>query len=87
MKIFTSLMEDARIVVSDMGDILSPKNAPQITAPAVIGAGIPILVPIPIIATPAVPTVPLEVPQNKDTTEHRSNAVTRNSFGLISLIP
>lgn len=83
----TSLMEDARIVVSDMGDILSPKNAPQITAPAVIADGIPKLFPIPIIATPAVPIVPLEVPQNRETMEHNSIAVTKKNLGLIILMP
>lgn len=43
----------ARFVVSEKGDILSPKSAPHMTAPAIIPAGKPILRPIPIHARPA----------------------------------
>ena len=56
----------ARFVLSEIEDILSPKNAPDITMPAVRGAGIPKPVPIPIIARPIVPTVPQDVPMEID---------------------
>ena len=75
------------MVVSDMGDILSPKKAPQIHAPAVTGAGMPRLFPMPIIATPAVPTEPREVPLSSDMIEHKIIAVTRKNLGLMNLIP
>ena len=55
-------MAGARLVVSDRGDILSPKYAPDIMAPAVIPAGTPSPLPIPISATPMVPTVDQELP-------------------------
>ena len=51
-----------RLVVSDNGDILSPKKAPETIAPPVKCAGMPSPMPIPIIASPTVPTVPQEVP-------------------------
>ena len=47
----------ARLVVSDNGEILSPKYAPEITNPAVIGSGRPKPALIPIKATPTVDLV------------------------------
>ena len=47
----------ARLVVSDSGEILSPKYAPEITNPAVIGRGSPSPALIPINATPTVELV------------------------------
>ena len=67
----------ARLVLSDMDDILSPKNAPDITMPAVRGAGIPIPAPIPIIASPMVPTVPQDVPMDMDVRLHKSRPMGR----------
>ena len=52
----------AKFVVSDKGDILSPKYAPEITAPAVIPRGMPIALPIPIKAIPTVADVVQELP-------------------------
>jgi len=77
----------ARFVVSDNGDILSPKYAPDTTAPAVIGAGNPRAAPTPIRATPMEPAVDHEEPVARDTMEQRIQAVTKNTLGLITLIP
>ena len=51
-----------RIVVSDSGVILSPKYAPQITAPAAIASERPSTLAIPTKATPSVPAVVHELP-------------------------
>ena len=53
---------DAKFVVSLSGDSLSPKYAPEITAPAIIPAGIPNAVPIPTSAIPTVAEVVHELP-------------------------
>lgn len=50
------------LVVSESGDILSPKYAPDSTAPATNGSGKPRPAPTPISATPMVPVVPQLVP-------------------------
>ena len=68
----------ARFVVSERGDILSPKYEPEIIAPAAIGAGIPSPVATPISATPIVPAVPHEVPVAREVIEHIITAATRN---------
>ena len=49
-------------VVSDSGDILSPKNAPDTIAPAVISNGIPTCLAIIINDTPIVPIEVKDVP-------------------------
>ena len=68
-------MAGAKLVVSDSGDILSPKKAPEITAPAVIGAGIPSPAAIPISAIPMVPAVPQDVPVASEVIEEIIRAV------------
>ena len=55
-------MAGARLVVSESGDILSPKYAPEMTAPAVIGAERPMIWAMPINARPIVPAVVHELP-------------------------
>ena len=50
-------MAGARLVVSLSGDILSPKYAPEITAPAIIPTGKPMAFPMPISAIPTVADV------------------------------
>src|SRR5690625_513955 len=62
-------MEEAIFVVSDNGDILSPKNAPDTIAPAVIARETSIAPDIPINATPTVPTVVSELPTQIPTIE------------------
>ena len=51
-----------RIVVSESGDILSPKYAPQITAPAAAASERPMTFAMPTKATPSVPAVVHELP-------------------------
>ena len=77
----------ARLVVSESGDILSPKYAPEIIAPAANGAGIPRPIAIPIRASPIVPTVPHEVPVASEVIEQISTAAIRNTDGDSSFIP
>ena len=67
--------------MSDSGDILSPKYAPEIIAPAAIGAGIPSPDATPISATPTVPAVVHEEPVARDTTEQRITVATRKILG------
>ncbi len=56
-KIGISPIPAAKLVVSDIGDILSPKQAPHMTAPAVHSSGTPAALATPISATPIVLTV------------------------------
>ena len=72
----------ARFVVSESGDILSPKYAPEMTTPAVRGAGTPRPSAIPIRAMPTVPDVPHDVPVESDTTEQMSSVAKRKIDGL-----
>ena len=73
----------ARLVVSEMGDILSPKDAPHKTMPAVSPDGIPMPAPIPIMASPMVPTVPQEVPMAMEVRLHSRSPTGRNSLGVM----
>ena len=77
----------ARLVVSDSGDILSPKYAPDTIAPAVIAGGNPNAAPTPISATPMEPAVDHEEPVARDTMLHSRQAVTKKILGLMILIP
>src|SRR5699024_12627401 len=53
-------------VVSDNGESLSPTYQPEITAPATSATGKPKLIPIPIIAIPAVPPEPNDSPIGRE---------------------
>ena len=55
-------MAEAKLVVSDNGDILSPKYAPDIIAPPISPVGIPRTFPIPSKAIPIVAIVLHELP-------------------------
>jgi len=55
-------MDEASIVVSDSGEILSPKYAPEIMAPAIQPSLNPCALPIPIRAIPIVAIVVHELP-------------------------
>ena len=57
----------AKFVVSDNGDILSPKYAPDIIDPAIIPSENPIDFPIPKRAIPIVAIVDHELPEAMDT--------------------
>ena len=72
----------ARFVVSDMGDILSPKYAPDIIEPATIPSFIPIALPIPISAIPIVAMVDHELPVASETIEHITTEANRKMPGL-----
>ena len=73
----------ARFVVSDKGDILSPKYAPEITAPAAIPEGIPMVFPIPINATPTVAAVVHELPVAIEIMAQTIHEATKKKVGLI----
>ena len=77
----------AKFVVSESGDILSPKYAPDTTAPATIGSGAPSPEAIPIKATPMVPAEPHDVPVQMDTIAVTRNAVTIKNDGFIIFKP
>ncbi len=77
----------ARFVVSESGDILSPKYAPEMIAPAAIGDGIPRPIAIPMSARPIVPIVPQDVPVASEVIEQISTAATRNTDGESSFSP
>ena len=64
---FVPVIAGARFVVSLNGDILSPKYAPEITAPAVIPAGILKAIPTATKAIPTVAEVVYELPVVSDT--------------------
>ena len=73
----------AKLVVSESGANLSPKNAPETTAPAVAGKDTPRPPAIPIIATPIVPADPHDVPVTTESSADAKNAVTNISLGFI----
>jgi hypothetical protein len=83
----TRAIDDASTVVSDIGDILSPKYAPEIIAPAVKGAGIPKASPIPSSAIPMVAIVVQDVPVITDIIDEIIQAQGRNSAGVIICTP
>ena len=80
-------MAGERFVVSESGDILSPKYAPEIIAPPITGAGIFKLIPIPIRAIPTVPAVVHEEPVARETMEHINKVASKKIFGDKILSP
>src|SRR5699024_5108026 len=77
-KIFTLVTSAAKLVVSDSGDILSPKTAPAIIAPAAIfNCAL-----IAISAMPAVDADPHAVPVATDVIAQIINADTKNKLGF-----
>ena len=74
------------LVESDSGDSLSPKYAPETTAPAVAANGASIAPATPINATPMVPAEAQDEPVS-DMTAVTRNAVTIMNCGLTSLTP
>ena len=77
----------AKFVVSERGDILSPKYAPEITAPAVIPADMLKAVPTAIKAIPTVAEVVYELPVVIDTIDVTSNVSGKNIDGLNKFNP
>ena len=80
-------MEDARIVVSDKGDILSPKYAPEMIAPAIHPSSKPCAFPIPINAIPIVAIVVYELPVITEINAQMMQVDARKKLGWIICIP
>ena len=87
VNIGTLLIEEASTVVSDSGEILSPKYAPEMIAPAITPSLKPSALPIPRRATPIVAIVVHELPTMTETSAQITQAVSRNIFGLMILTP
>ena len=83
----TPFIEEASTVVSESGEILSPKYAPEMIAPAISPSLNPIALPIPRSATPMVAMVVQELPIMTETMAHITQAVTRNIFGDMICTP
>ena len=79
--------DDARTVVSESGEILSPKYAPEMMAPADHPGSNPWAVPMPIRATPTVAIVVQELPVITDTSALMTHEAARNMPGVITFIP
>lgn len=79
--------DDARTVVSERGDILSPKYEPEMIAPATIPESKPCAWPMPIKARPMVAMVVHELPVIIETIEQTMQAVARKNLGWIIFIP
>jgi len=67
----------ARFAESESGDDLSPKYAPEITAPAAMAGSSPMLAAMPMKPTPIVPTTVHELPMLAATTAQIAQAVTK----------
>ena len=80
-------IDDAKTVVSDIGDILSPKYAPEIMAPALRAEGTPRASPIPNSAIPIVAIVVHEVPVITEISDEMIQAHGKNTAGDISCTP
>ena len=77
----TLLIPEAKGVVSDIGESLSPKYAPEIMAPALNPGLNPKLFPIAIRASPIVPAVDQELPVNKVVIAVMIAALGKNNCG------
>ena len=83
----TSQDDDASSVVSDSGLILSPKKAPEITAPAAMATGIPSPSAIPQSTTPIVLIDPQLVPAHTAIKAGKIKQIGKNNLGVIIFIP
>ncbi len=72
---------EAMIVVSDRGESLSPKYAPEMIAPAHIAAGMPNDCPMLMSATPNVAIVVHELPVSKEIIEQIITVANRKILG------
>ena len=77
----------ARLVVSDSGDILSPKYAPEITAPAVAAGDSPRPWATPTRPMPRVPAVVQELPMAREATAQSTALDTKNQAGSRIFMP
>ncbi|MPN04538.1 hypothetical protein SDC9_151779 [bioreactor metagenome] len=76
-----SVTEEASMVVSESGEILSPKYAPEMMAPAIHPSSNPCALPIPISAMPMVAMVVHELPVMTDTSEQMMHVEARKKLG------
>ena len=79
--------DEARTVVSDRGDTLSPKYAPEIMAPAIQPGSYPWAVPMPTRATPIVAMVVHELPVITAIRALMAHEAKRNISGKMTFIP
>jgi hypothetical protein len=77
----------ASTVVSEIGDILSPKKTPDSTAPAAIPSGTSKPWATVISATPIVPIAPHDEPVARETTTATSRATGRKACGVSTSSP
>ena len=82
-----SAIDEARLVESDSGELLSPKMAPDNTAPATNAGEKPIAVPTPISATPTVASVVKADPIIDPTIAVTNKALGKNHAALATLNP
>lgn len=75
------------MVVSDIGDILSPKMAPEMIAPAMMPTFASSPCARAMQATPAVPAEVQDEPVRTDITQQTKNALRYRNLGLISSKP
>ena len=78
---------EARVVVSDSGEILSPKYAPDIMAPATHPSSKPCALPMPIKAMPIVAMVVHDEPVITLTKAQIRHDDARNTSGCITCKP
>ena len=79
----TPTIDEARFVVSESGDILSPKNAPETIAPAANGNESSSTLAIPMNATPTVATVVSELPIETPTIAVTTKTIAKKKVGVI----
>ena len=79
--------DEARTVVSESGETLSPKYAPDMMAPAIHPGSYPCAVPIPTSATPIVAIVVHELPVITAMRALMIHEANRNTSGNITFIP
>ena len=77
----TSDVDEAKTVVSLISEILSPKYAPEIIAPAIHPSSNPSARPIPISATPIVAMVVHDEPVSNEITAQMMHDAGRNIEG------
>ena len=78
---------EAKLVESESGDILSPKTAPEMIAPAVNAGLTPNVAPIPKRARPTVETVVKPLPMAKPTSEQTMKTDGTKNLALIKWKP
>lgn len=86
-KIGLPVTDAAKTVVSESGETLSPKYAPEMIAPAIQPVSKPCASPIPIKAIPIVAMVVQELPVITDTIQQIRQVDTKKKLGWMIWIP